>query len=409
MPHLRNILYVDHTAELGGAEVALLRLLGALDRSRFTPVVLLFSEGLLADRLREMGVEVVILALGSGMLGKSRNQLASALPPPRQLIGMISHLWRVMRFMRERPFDLVHTTSLKADIIGGLAARLAFRPLLWHIHDRIAEDYMPGKVVRVFRMLARRMPRFVVVNSEATKETLMPFPEDRMGVVHPGVPEELLETASCDPNAGLEVPIVGIVGRISPTKGQDVFLRAAALVARRFPQARFQIVGAPLFKHEFYERRVRKLAGELGLESVEFTGFCDDVKERIRRLTVLVHASPIPEPFGQVVVEAMAAGRPVVATEAGGVPEIVIDGDCGYLVPVGDYTTMSEKICALLEDPGGASAMGRRGRARVQAHFTADQMARKMEGAYETVLGMKAAGRVRFPTGVPATGEPDLV
>ena len=393
----RLILYVDHTAELGGAEVALLRLLEALDRSRFTPVVLLFSEGPLADRLRKMNVEVVVFALEADMVGASRNQLGSALLRPRKLIGMLAHLWRVARFLRARPFDLVHTTSLKADLIGGVAARLAFRPLLWHIHDRIADDYMPAKVVKVFRTLARRMPRFVVVNSEATKRTLLPFPESRISVVHPGVPEELLAAAAEDSNAAPEIPIVGIVGRISPTKGQDIFLRAAALVAQRFPAAQFQIIGAPLFNHGSYELEVRKLADQLGLANVEFTGFCHDVNERIRNLTVLVHASPTPEPFGQVVVEAMAAGKAVVATDAGGIPEIVIDGDCGYLAPAGDHVAMAEKICTLLQDPARANAMGKRGRARVQAHFTAAQMARKTESVYETILGMKAAGKTRGP------------
>ncbi len=233
---MTSLLYVDHTAELGGAEVALLRLLGALDRTRFTPTVLLFSEGPLAVRLRELTVEVVVLPLGQGMVGTSRNQLGSAILSPRGLSAMIAHLWRVTQFLRSRRFDLVHTTSLKADLIGGLAARLAFRPLLWHIHDRISEDYLPAKVVKVFRALARAMPRFVVVNSEATKKTLMPFPEERIRVVHPGIPEELLESAAEDEAPATGAPIVGIVGRISPTKGQDVFLRAAALVAQRFPK-----------------------------------------------------------------------------------------------------------------------------------------------------------------------------
>ncbi|MEI9897862.1 MAG: glycosyltransferase family 4 protein [Chthoniobacter sp.] len=139
-------------------------------------------------------------------------------------------------------------------------------------------------------------------------------------------------------------------GLVQP-KGQDVFVRAAAKVAKRFPKVRFQIIGGALFQNGAFEEKVWKLATELGLRKLEFRGFCHNVVPLIRALSILVHASPIPEPFGQVVIEAMAAGKPVVATNAGGIPEIVVDGECGYLVPVGDVDAMAEKICALLADP----------------------------------------------------------
>jgi glycosyltransferase involved in cell wall biosynthesis len=106
----------------------------------------------------------------------------------------------------------------------------------------------------------------------------------------------------------------------------------------------------------------------------------------VHRLRQLVHASPTPEPFGQVVVEAMALGTPVVATDAGGIPEIVIDDECGFLVPPGDAPALAEKICALLENPEKARAMAIRGRERVAAHFTAERMARRFEQVYKRLM-----------------------
>jgi len=381
----RFILIVDHTAELGGAEVALLRLLAELDRARFTPVVLLFSEGPLVGRLRELQVEVLVEPLSRAVVATARDRVFGSFLQPGKLLATLRHLGRVVKFLRSRRFELVHTTSLKADLIGGLAARLAGRPLLWHLHDRIAGDYLPGALAGVLRFLARRWPRLVVVNSRATLATLEPIEGRRVRVVHPGVPAELLARAPVAAEAGA-APIVGLVGRISPTKGQDVFVRAAAVVAQRFPGTRFQIIGGPLFGHEAFEKEVRALAAELGGVTVELLGFCVDVAARIEALTVLVHASPTPEPFGQVVVEAMAAGKPVVATDAGGIPEIVLDGETGFLVPPGDVRALAEKIAALLAAPEAAEAMGRRGRARVQAHFTAAQMARQIEDCYEAVI-----------------------
>ena len=313
--------------------------------------------------------------------------------------------------MRRRKFDLVHTTSLKADIWGGLAARLAGRCLLWHIHDRIANDYLPPIVVQIFRFLARCVPHGVLVNSRSTLKTLDSIPSDRIRVVHPGVPQVLLDSVepeaknadSPEPTRPSH-PIVGIVGRISPTKGQDVFIRAAAKVACRFPDVRFQVIGGALFQHDGFEKEIRVLAAQLGLRNLEFLGFCDDVVSRMRKLTVLVHASPVPEPFGQVVVEAMAAGKPVIATDAGGIPEIVIDGECGFLVPVRDSNAMAEKICVLLANPKLAVALGRRGRARVAMHFTATRMAREIEELYEGVLGRKHKSTVGSVLGTAVEG-----
>lgn len=383
----RRILIIDHTAELGGAEVALLRLLSGLNRTRFPVMVLLFANGPLVGRLRELKVRVQVLELDRRVVGTARNRLGSLVFQPGKWIGILAHFWKVVQFIREGQFALVHTTSLKADLLGGFAARIAGCPLLWHLHDRIAADYLPAKVVKALRFLARRLPQFVVANSEATRRTLESFPDGRITVIYPGVPEALLEEGADDQlRAPTESPVVGIVGRISPTKGQDIFIRAAALVVKRFPATRFQMIGAPLFNHEGYDREIRRLATGLGLENLEFTGFCDDVTKRMRALSVMVHASPTPEPFGQVVVEAMAMGTPVVATDGGGIPEIVIDGECGYLAPPGDIEALAERICALLENPERARAMAICGRERVAAHFTAGRMASRFEQVYERLM-----------------------
>jgi glycosyltransferase involved in cell wall biosynthesis len=381
----RSILFVDHTAELGGAEIALVRLLGALDRSRFTPVVLLFSDGPLVGRLRALSVEVCIEPLARTVTATSRDRVLGSLLRPGALLAAIGHLGRVVKFMRSRPFDLVHTTSLKADLLGGLAARFAGRRLVWHLHDRLAADYLPRRLADAMRFLARWLPHRVLVNSQATLATLQPIDPRRVRVVYPGVPGELLARGGANAEAA-SGQVVGLVGRISPTKGQDVFVRAAASVLERFPRARFQIIGSALFGHEAYEREVRLLAAQLGAGQVEFLGFCEDVAGRIAALSILVHASPTPEPFGQVVVEAMAEGKPVVASKAGGIPEIVLDGETGYLVAPGDFRALAEKIVALLAEPEVARAMGERGRERVAARFTAAQMAREIEDFYETVI-----------------------
>ena len=129
-------------------------------------------------------------------------------------------------------------------------------------------------------------------------------------------------------------PCVALVGRITRWKGQHIFLQAAAWVHRRFPEARFQIVGAALFDEKAYEAEIRELAVKLGVQNyVDFLGFRSDIPQYMAGIDLLVHASITGEPFGQVIIEAMASGKPVVATNGGGVPEIVVHGETGLLVP----------------------------------------------------------------------------
>jgi glycosyltransferase involved in cell wall biosynthesis len=133
-------------------------------------------------------------------------------------------------------------------------------------------------------------------------------------------------------------------------------------------------------------------------EAVEFAGFVEDVPAHIAELDVVVHASTTGEPFGQVIIEAMAEQKPVVATNGGGVPEIVEDGITGILVPMGDAAGMAEALTYLLANPEAAAQMGRNGRARVAAHFTIQRTARKVEAVYREVLRVSEQVESSFAT-----------
>ncbi len=183
------------------------------------------SDGPLVDRLREISVEVQIIALPIRLMNTSRNHLGSVLAHPNDLFDLVLRLSAIERFMRRRDFDLVHTTSLKADILGGVAARVAGRRLVWHIHDRFAEDYLPRAVVEAFKMLVRWIPHRVIANSKATLQTLPLLASGRVRVVYPGVPQEFLQPVTSDMTDGVMAgpPVVGIVGRISPTQRSGCF------------------------------------------------------------------------------------------------------------------------------------------------------------------------------------------
>ncbi|MCL2466053.1 MAG: glycosyltransferase [Micrococcales bacterium] len=393
--HPLRVVVVDHTAELGGAEVALLRLLRALDRENLDVRVLLFNDGPLADELRAAHVPVAILPLTKDVTGVDRVSAGRAslanLSRGLRLAPFMVSLVRLLRISRP---DLVVTTSLKSDLIGGLAARVARRRLVWHLHDRIADDYLPSSLVRLMRVASRRLPRLVIANSQATASTV---PVDCL-VVPPPIDNDWVldaDVVAARPAPG-EHPVVGLVGRISPTKGQVEFIHAAVLVAQKHPGTVFRVIGAPLFGAEDYAEQVRaeqqaaEDAGTLQPGQVEWIGFVSDPRTQIDALDVLVHASPVPEPFGQVVVEAMVRGVPLVATRAGGAVEIVTgdDGDeeLGILVTPGDAPALAEAICAVLDDYPKAQARALAARTSAARRFDATDTAARVSQAWQRVV-----------------------
>lgn len=376
---LPRVVVVDHTGQLGGGEVALLRALTRLHGTRADVRAILLAPGPFLHRLREAGIPTAVVPLAADVNTTSRNALLRPGALFRSLVSTVSLVPRLVRAIRGARAELVVANTLKAAIFVALAAPLAGRRWVWHLHDRLAPDYLPSILVRAMRMLAVIGPRAIVVNSRATLATLPARAQRKARIAYPGL--DMSDAASATPPAG--EPVVGIIGRMSPTKGQREFLRAAAQIASDFPKARFRIIGGALFGEDDYEAKMRALPLRLGIaDRVEFTGWVDDPEEQLRALTVLVHASPVPEPFGQVIVEAMAAGVPVVATAAGGVLEILDPGGTqsdvnqtvnvtrlGVLARPGAVRALAEAIRRALADPEATAQRAAAARSVASARF----------------------------------------
>jgi glycosyltransferase involved in cell wall biosynthesis len=383
-----RVLLFDHTAQLGGGEIALAELVKRFDPKRVNPVILLGSDGPLRALLEEH-LAVQLLPMKASVASARKDSLGiTSLGNLATVTATLGYILRLARFIQHEEIEILHTNSLKAAIIGGFAGRLKGRKVIWHIRDRITEDYLPRKAVLAVRWLAKILPHFVIGNSLATLRTL-DLPRTPSAVVPSGVdlskffPSD--ETPELSPGSTSHGKI-GLVGRICPWKGQHIFIEAAAIVHTRWPQVRFLIVGAALFDEHDYELELRRTVDQLGLnEVIQFTGFQSDIAAIVRSLDILVHASVIGEPFGQVIVQGMACAVPVVATNGGGVPETVMDGDTGILVPMADASAMAEAISALIADPIYAHQMGIRGRQRVIDHFSIEESVRRVTESYEQV------------------------
>lgn len=375
----RRVVYVDHVARLSGGEIALLRLLPHLAGVR--PHVILGEDGPLALRLQQAGVSVEVLALDPAARDLRRDSARAGAVPLRTALQTLRYTLRLARRLRRISPEVVHTNSLKAGVYGTLAARLAGVPVVWHLRDRIAEDYLPAPAVRALRLLVPRLASAVVANSQSTLDTLG-------GARHAWVIPDSVGVAP-EPAERGERPSApatfGILGRIAPWKGQDLFLRAFAAA---FPDGaeRAVIIGTPMFGEQDYERGLHELAAELGLgDRVEFRGFREDIWGELAGLDVLVHASVIPEPFGQVVIEGMAAGLPVLAPDEGGPAEVVDDGRTGLLYPRGDEGALAAGMRALASDSELRRRLGAAGRQAATA-YGPEPLAARVEQAYEQLL-----------------------
>ncbi len=382
-----RVLFIDHTAKIGGGEIALANLVSNLDKNIVESSVLLFEDGPLQERLPSH-TKVHLIPLAADVADAKKDSLGwSSLFRMSALILTFRHVIRVAQLAKELRVDIIHTNSLKADIIGGIAGRLARIPVVWHVRDRIDVDYLSKPVVHLFRVLSRIIPTFVIANSSATLSTLKLNGRRPSMAIGSGVDVEKYTTALTARAESKDVEAdetrIGLVGRISPWKGQHVFLNAAAKVLKRFPKTRFELIGAALFDEQQYEIELHELCRSLGIsESVTFVGFVTNVPQRVAQLTVLVHASTTGEPYGQVIIEGMAAEKAVIATNGGGVPEIVVDGTTGILVEMGNADAMAKAIEYLLDNPDLRKSMGKAGRVRALDHFTVQKTARMVEGVY---------------------------
>jgi len=357
-PNRPRVLFVDHCARMSGGEIALLRTIPALADTDVH--VMTFEDGPLLVELGAAGITTEIAALPARTRDLRRAELTRRVPW-RAVGDSVLHVGRLVRRFRQLRPNVVHTNSLKASVIGGLAARVARVPCVWHVRDHIDGDALSRPAVTFVRALARRVPSAVIANSGSTLASLqLPAAGGPLRAVIPDpVPDEFFMRTSAHDSDDL---VIGMVGRISPWKGQHVFLDA---FARAFPtgSVRAHVVGDALFGEEDYRDALHEQAVRLGIaDRVSFRGFRPDVPAELAALDVLVHASVQTEPFGQVVVEGMAAGLAVVASDAGGPAEIISADHDGVLVPPGDIDALATALRALVDDPDRRTELGHRAR-----------------------------------------------
>jgi glycosyltransferase involved in cell wall biosynthesis len=373
----RRVLYFNAWSSAhGGSSTSLIDIVSRLDPERFEPLVLCSDTGDLTRRLEEIGVPFVVRQSSRF----SREEIWQFLP---QVPGFA-------RWLRRERIALVHgnTGASRRSLV--VACRLAGVPYLQHVRN-------PVKNAR--RSFAFRLASRIVANSQHTASSLVADPLFARKTVTIYNAVDLARYDAVDDRrdelAAAGRPVIGFVGHLVPNKGTLTVIEAMPRVVAACPDALLVIVGCAPDGEESYEQQCRQRVAELGLgPHVVFTGYRRDVPALMRSFDVFVLPTRT-ETFGKVVIEAMAAARPVVVSNVGGIPEIVSRSDLGTLIPPDDPGAAAEGIVRYLSDRALAARVGEAGRLHVRAHFSLDRMGERLQDLYDLVLHEKASGSRR--------------
>lgn len=385
-----RILYVEGNVDgtVGGSFFSLLFLVSGLDRSRYEPIVVFAADNALRPRFHDAGITTLVHPTPrpvtlKGPLGRLIAKGANFLR------GWVVEPFRLARLLRRERIQLLHlNNSITRNHTWTLGALLARIPRITHERG-INERYKPRDL-----LLGRRMQSIICI-SAAVRDN---FPARGVHglplvTIHNGLdPAQMRVTrdpaqirAELGVSAGAR--LVGIVGNIKPWKGQEVVIRAMAKLRDEHPDVVCLLIGDTSPDDMAYRERMHALISELGLDQrVLITGFKQDIANYVNALAIQIHASVAPEPFGRVLLEAMALEKPLVASGDGAVPEILVDGVTGYLFPPNDADALAARLRELLADPAAVAAMGRAGRQRLEAEFSITRNVAETQRLYERLL-----------------------
>ncbi len=381
-----RVLNVIADDRVGGPQLRILRVSKALKKLGIeTTVAIPTGDGGFGDLLGEADIPFHRLP-GLLRIRGTPNPLAHL----DWFIGLWDSIGRLMTIIKRERIDIVHQNDV-THIQGAIAGRLAGRKVVWHINGMTYP-----LVFKSFKPLLYFMPHMLVASSQAVGSEYLGGKGDLFArpfqVLYPPVdcPDDDKSTDQDSLRDEFDIPhsspLIGMVGNVYPSKGHVYFIRAAALIKKQYPDARFLIVGQRFETRKQYSAELDREAERLGLsEALIYTGFRRDMNDVLNALDVLVHPS-LSESFGMALAEGLAAGKPVVASDVGGVKEVVLHNETGILVPPTDSEAIAKSVMSLLCDPEYAHSMAVKGRERVRQLFSTERCASEHEKVYRRVL-----------------------
>ena len=375
--HVTRVLFVDHTPFVGGAELALASHIEHLDRRRFTPFVACTDAvPALVDRFRRAGATVHTIPM---------NRLRER--TPRALGHLVHSAWKLRRLIHEERIDLVVSNTSRAAYVASVAILGTDVPLIWWVRDFLFGD-------RVFSAL-RWIPRAMIGVSRAIRRHY--GGDERFRVVYVGsdihrridavTPGDLAQVRKRWGIASDEI-VIGFMGRLVAEKGPQDLLAAVCQVHERLPKVRLLFVGTGEGQEGNIEEELREDVARRGLGFVSFAGYQMNEALYYRLFDVFVLSTRTVDAYATSVVQAMMAGTPVVATDAGGTCELVRDGVTGLLVAPGDPDALARALTELVGTPDLAHALAVAGQAEVMQSNREEVVTAQAEAIYQEILGL---------------------
>lgn len=371
-----RVLFVDQSGQLGGAELSLLDIVRKRRDAGVTgDTVVLFADGPFAEQLRNAGARVEVLQQDLQVQKEAGlvQQLA-AVPKALRLVRALSKL--------AKQHDVVYANTQRAAIIGGVAAKLARKPFLWHLRDMLDAGHFSRANRRIAVLTSNACATTVIANSQATADAYRRAGGKRPTVIiHNGIDAAPFDAVSSDDAQAVRrslaipdgTPLIGVFGRITEWKGHRVLLEAVQREGLK--HVHVAVVGDALFTEadRLLAEELRDLSAQDGLaDRVHWLGHRSDVPTVMKACDVIVHCSTQPEPFGRVIVEGQLAGRPVIAAAGGGALEIIEDDVNGLLTPPGNATSLAEATRRLLTDSELTRSLADAGARTARTRFTLD-------------------------------------
>ncbi|HTI39452.1 MAG TPA: glycosyltransferase [Vicinamibacterales bacterium] len=378
-PRRIRLLFVIGTLEIGGAETQLVELIRRLDRTRFDPALCcLGDDGPLAPLVVASGARLYAL----GFRGFKQRSYIASFP------HVVRTLWRFWRTIRKESPEILHAMLFWAYVLSAFIGRAARVPVIVASRRSLGLFKAQKRHFLFVERIANRLTDLVIANSAAVRADTIEYEHidpKRVLVVHNGVDFERFPAARPMSFVLPEEPRILVVANLIAYKGHRYFLDAWPGVVRRFPHARAQFAG-----HGPMLQELRDQANRLGVaSSVEFLGRRSDVPALLAQCDLYVHPS-LEEGYSNAILEAMAAGAPIVATSVGGTVEAIVDGETGVLVPAADAGALERAMVRMLEDRDAAGRMARSAASVARSRYDTDRVVRR----YEDIYAQLATGTV---------------
>ncbi|GAB2495233.1 glycosyltransferase family 4 protein [Algoriphagus taiwanensis] len=363
----RHILFLQSSSEGYGSGKIILQVLRFYQNQGLSPVVVLTNEGPIQADLKALNIPTYVQNLGI---------LRRKYVNPGGIFNRVQKNLKAYRFLnllhQKYSFELVYSNTL-AVVVGSIWAKRNQLPHIWHIHEILPG---PAPLVKLLaKMLDSSTPRPIAVSQAVGNHWQAELNNSKVEVIPNGIPYDDFLTAKGNLKSELGLDpdsiLVGMIGRINPGKGQLFFLQMAENLSQTYPKAHFVLIGDPFPGYEFILEEIQKEIRNKKLASrVSYLGFRKDIPEVMASLDIFVLPSVLPDSFPTVILEAMAAGKPVVATISGGASEMVLDGETGFLIPINGVSEGTMAISTLIENSSLRNSMGESGRQRVLETFS---------------------------------------